>query len=132
MRNLTVTLTFCCVLVACSTAVPRSAEQGSAQPPVTVPPTPEATPEAATDERGSTPADGSDVITVSDIPRIPEQPDILEQQEQPEKICTYERKTGTHRATRVCRTRAQIEQESLKGKQTFDELHRSQRVQGEY
>lgn len=41
-------------------------------------------------------------------------------------VCKRERQTGSNRAKNVCRTRAQIAQEELEGKDTFEDLHRSQ------
>ena len=41
-------------------------------------------------------------------------------------VCKRERRTGSHRARKVCRTRAQIAQEELAARETFEDLHRSQ------
>jgi hypothetical protein len=43
-----------------------------------------------------------------------------------DRICRREVRTGTHRAVRVCRTRAEIERIEIESKDTFKDLHREQ------
>jgi len=43
-----------------------------------------------------------------------------------EIVCQMERKTGTNRKKRVCRSRAQIEKSSRDGKEAFEVLRRGQ------
>lgn len=43
-----------------------------------------------------------------------------------ERICRREKRTGTHRAVRVCRTRAEMTRLEEESKKTFDELRKSQ------
>lgn len=43
-----------------------------------------------------------------------------------DRICRRERRTGTHIAARVCRTRAEIQRMEEAGRDTFDDLHREQ------
>jgi hypothetical protein len=43
-----------------------------------------------------------------------------------DRICHREMRTGSHRAVRVCRTRAEIARLEEESKDTFRELHRSQ------
>lgn len=43
-----------------------------------------------------------------------------------DRICRREVRTGTHRAVRVCRTRAEIERMEQESKDTFRDLHESQ------
>ena len=43
-----------------------------------------------------------------------------------ELVCRRERRTGTHRAVRVCRTRAENERIKQESKDTFKDLHRNQ------
>ncbi len=43
-----------------------------------------------------------------------------------EMVCRRERRTGTHRATRVCRTREEMERLEIESKETFRDLNRSQ------
>ena len=49
-----------------------------------------------------------------------------------EKVCERIRRTGSHRSTVICRTRAEIEAEAVAGKDTFDQLYDSQRASREY
>lgn len=48
-----------------------------------------------------------------------------------ERVCTREKRTGTHRAVRVCRTRAELERLEDESKDMFRELHKSQ-MKSEY
>ena len=43
-----------------------------------------------------------------------------------ERVCTREKRTGSNRAMRVCRTRAEMERLEEESKDTFRALHRSQ------
>lgn len=45
-----------------------------------------------------------------------------------DRICRREVRTGTHRAVRVCRTRAEIERIEQESKDTFRDLYESQRL----
>ena len=49
-----------------------------------------------------------------------------------DRVCKRVRRTGSHRSEVICRSRAEIERESVEGKQTFDSLRDSQRNSGEY
>lgn len=49
-----------------------------------------------------------------------------------DRVCERVRRTGTHRSTIICRSRAEAEQEAVEGKQTFDSLRDSQINAGEY
>ena len=49
-----------------------------------------------------------------------------------DRVCERVRRTGTHRSTVVCRTRAEIEQEARESKQTFDTLRNDQMNTTEY
>lgn len=62
-----------------------------------------------------------------EVARIPEVSGPAVVQNRNERICRNERKTGTHRLTRVCRTRAEMEELEVASKQVFDELHKSQK-----
>jgi hypothetical protein len=44
-----------------------------------------------------------------------------------QQVCRREMQTGSHRAVRICRTRAEIAALELEGKDTFKDLHRSQK-----
>lgn len=78
----------------------------------------------------ATPAPATeDVITVVDIPgesATPAEAIELDVPAQSALVCVRERRTGSHRARKVCRTRAQIAREELEAKETFEDLHRSQ------
>ena len=49
-----------------------------------------------------------------------------------DRVCERVRRTGTHRSTVICRTRAEVERDVDEGKRTFDSLRNSQRNSGEY
>ena len=67
-------------------------------------------------------------VVVVEFPQEPETaPDNTEVPVQTEYVCKRERKTGSNRATKVCRSREQIAKDELEGKKTFEDLHRSQR-----
>jgi len=70
-----------------------------------------------------------DSIVVVDIPgesATPAEASNLDMPAQRDVVCVRERRTGSHRARRVCRSRAQIAKEELEARETFDDLHRSQ------
>ena len=74
-----------------------------------------------------------DELEVASIPKVPKAtsrtsvPSVHQDvSAQNEIVCRREMRTGTHRAIRVCRTRAEIERIEIEGKDTFKELHRSQ------
>jgi hypothetical protein len=113
----------CLSLAACANNVPSSPES---LPTVADSPTAGTEP---TVQDENAPSGVQEIITVAEIPDAPKAERTVEKQE---VICERVRRTGTHRATRICRTRAEIERESLDGKDTFDELHRAQRAQREY
>ncbi len=52
--------------------------------------------------------------------------------EDEDRVCERVRRTGTHRSTVVCRTRAEIERDSVDGKRTFDTLRNNQMNTTEY
>ena len=93
---------------------------------------PVAKPENATESttESSTPAPATeDVITVVDIPgesATPAEASDLDMAARSDLVCVRERRTGSHRARKVCRARAQIAKEELEAKETFEDLHRSQ------
>lgn len=57
---------------------------------------------------------------------VPEIRTVAAGSDDSEVVCRRERRTGTHRAMRVCRTRAEIERMATKSKETFEDLNRSQ------
>lgn len=68
-------------------------------------------------------ADEDGEVQVADIPTVPMAAPGVDGNA---RVCRNERKTGTNRVSRVCRTRAEIEQQQAKGKEVFDDLHKSQ------
>ena len=78
----------------------------------------------------TTPAPATeDVIVVVDIPgesATPAEASELDVPAQSNLVCVRERRTGSHRARKVCRSRAQIAKEEQEAKDTFEDLHRSQ------
>ena len=83
--------------------------------------------ETAAQPSEATPAKGTRDIEVAEIPKA--QTVVLTPAED-KLVCTYEKRTGSHRVARVCRRQSEIDQEATAAKRTFDELHRSQREYG--
>ena len=77
---------------------------------------------------GEAPAleDELEVASIPEIRRASVPPVVQNASAQNEIVCRREMRTGTHRAIRVCRTRAEMEKIEIEGKDTFKELHRSQ------
>jgi len=76
-------------------------------------------------------ADESQTAKATELYSI--EPPQVEQSEAPivmsnknERVCTREKRTGSNRAMRVCRTRAEMERLEEESKDTFRALHRSQ------
>lgn len=69
----------------------------------------------------STPAVGD--VEVIDVPKVTEATNIPVRDE---VICRMEKRTGTNRAVRVCRSRSQNAKSAREGKETFEDLRRSQ------
>ena len=95
-------------IAACATSVPQSPESGA-----------EAR-HAATTSNSATPANE---IAVVDVPELSE---VAIVPAQDEVICSMERKTGTHRKIRVCRSRSQIARSAIEAKESFEVLRKSQ------
>ena len=100
-------------IAACAAPLPQAQDSVAAAPP------PAATP-VDTEDSG-------DVIQVVDVPRASTVADVPTLRSQQERVCQRERRTGSNRVVRVCRTRAEIAKDELESKELFDELHRSQR-----
>ncbi len=62
-------------------------------------------------------------VEVVDIPEVPKVADIPVRNE---VICRMEKRTGTNRKKRVCRSRSQIARSAEEAKETFEVLRRSQ------
>ena len=87
-------------------------------------------PEAAEPPSKSEATEPESVVEVATIPGVPATTvdhgaDSVAVQN--EMVCRREMRTGSHRATRVCRTRAEIERMEIDAKDTFKDLHRSQK-----
>lgn len=59
-------------------------------------------------------ADTSEILTVADVRR------------QSEVTCRVEKRTGSNRASRVCRSRSQTAKSAVEAKETFEILRKSQ------
>lgn len=64
-----------------------------------------------------------DELEVVDVPEV-SKVDITPARD--EVICRMEKRTGSHRAERVCRRRSQDPRSAAETKETFEELRRSQ------
>ena len=88
-------------MAACATPGPDTA----------VPETPVPGAKVETSAKTSTPAVAEGEFEDVDVPEVPEMANIPAQANIPgqtEVVCTREKKTGSHRVTRVCRTRTEI------------------------
>ncbi len=67
------------------------------------------------------------VLEVAEIPRVQSTADTPPTASvAAQRVCRLEKRTGSNRAMRVCRTRAEIEALETESKERFRELHRSQ------
>lgn len=102
-------------LIGCAAPTPQApAPVAAAQP-------------AAPAEGATAPAADESVIEVVDVPQVSAAADAPALRSQQERVCHREKRTGSNRVVRVCRTRAEIEKDALESKELFDELHRSQK-----
>lgn len=112
---------------ACATTeqeVSRPAGESAETAATTPVPVPTASETAAPEQ-----AAGTDGIVVVDTPEVPKVAVTEEEFDIPngnERVCRRERRTGTHRAKRVCYTRAEIERMATKSREVLDDLNRSQ------
>lgn len=95
-------------VAACATSVSQSPE-------------PRANAGNSATDNNSTSAVGD--VEVSDIPEIPKATEIPVRDD---VICRMEKRTGSNRATRVCRSRSQNARTSREAKDTFEDLRKSQ------
>ena len=89
-------------IAACATSVPPSPESG------------------AEARNSATPVSEMvviDILEESDVAIVPDQDEV---------VCSMERRTGTHRKVRVCRSRSQIARSAIEAKESFEVLRRSQ------
>lgn len=68
-------------------------------------------------------------LTVVDVPAVAQNAAQVADPRKDQRICRREVRTGTHRAVRVCRTRAEIERMEQESKEAFRDLHKSQSQQ---
>ena len=95
-------------IAACATSGPES-------------PTPVANAgSSATDSKSKTPAGEVEIVAIPEVPMVTDVP------VRNEVICRMEKRTGTNRATRVCRTRSGNARSAREGKEAFEVLRRSQ------
>ena len=107
IRQYILTASFLAV-AACATTGPKLPEAvASADQPVT----------------DSVPASSTGNVEVAEIPEVAKVTDIPVRDE---VVCKMEKRTGTNRRTKVCRSRSSINRSSEEGKKKFDDLRRSQ------
>lgn len=104
-------------VAACAAPAPRNGDSSEPSPP------PAAEPGAAAAEAEN---DGN-VIEVVEVPKAAAAVEQPQPGDRRERVCRREKRTGTNRIVRVCRSVAQIEQETIESKRVFDEIRRSQR-----
>ena len=107
-----------CISSCASNGVPTAAESAAA-------------PVVAMDESATAPeAPARGEISQIDSPMVEQTSGPTAVARQDERICRREMRTGSHRAMRVCRTRAEIERMEEESKDTFKSLHDSQTQPG--
>ena len=84
---------------------------------------PEAVASADQPTTESVPAASTGNVEVAEIPEVAKVTDIPVRDE---IVCKMEKRTGTNRATKVCRSRSSINRSTEEGKKAFDDLRRSQ------
>ena len=108
IRRFVVAATFLGI-AACVTSAPES---------------PESTAKAGKSVTNSNSTAAVNELQIGDMPEVPETP-ILAGNEKPNGlVCRYERETGTHMRTRVCRWRADIEETRKKTQQVLRDMDR--------
>ena len=85
-------------ITACVTSAPES---------------PESAAQAGNSVTNSNSTVAVDELHVVDVPEVPEAPIVANNDKPNERVCRWERETGSHMRIRVCRTRAEIEGERL-------------------
>jgi len=98
----------CLGIAACATSVPESTTPGVKAG------------NSAMDSKSTTPVGEVEIVGIPEVPMVTDIP------VRDEVICRMEKRTGTNRATRVCRTRSGNARSARKGKETFEVLRRSQ------
>lgn len=98
----------CLGIAACATSVPESITPGVKAG------------NSAMDSKSTTPVGEVEIVGIPEVPMVTDIP------VRDEVICRMEKRTGTNRATRVCRTRSGNARSARKGKETFEVLRRSQ------
>lgn len=101
----------CLVIAACATPGPGSPDPGT---------------NAGISGTDTKPTRAVGEVDVVDDPDVPMVADIPVRNE---LICRMERRTGTNRKKRVCRTRSQNARSAREGKETFEVLRKSQNDQ---
>jgi len=97
-------------IAACATSGPAPQE-------------PAATAAIPVTEQTSTSKAAADEVEFVEVLEVAEMADVRDEDE---IVCRRERKTGSHRAKRVCRSRSSVESTEEKSKETFETLRRSQ------
>ena len=110
MNRLCVVVATLSGITACATSVPEPPES----------PEPAAQTEDAATKNSS--AATVDELQVVDIPELGDTPILANNDNPNELVCRYERETGTHMRTRVCRWQAQIEASRKSAKKTVREM----------
>ena len=83
--------------------------------------------EPATRSEATEPEDVVEVGTIPSVPAATVDHEAASVVVRNEMVCRREMRTGSHRAVGVCRTRAEIERLETESKETFKDLHRSQK-----
>jgi len=68
-------------------------------------------------------------LEFADPPKVTEAENVADQASTPKKpaiVCRKEKRTGSHRVTKICRTRAEIEAEEAASKDAINELKTQQ------
>ena len=101
-------------IVACATTGPEPAA------PDVKSPIPDATVESPIGTASPAAAEGP----IGDV-EVPKVPQMAAAPAQTELVCRREKRTGSHRVTKVCTTRAEIERRRVKDRDALDQIRRA-------
>jgi hypothetical protein len=126
MQRQFILLVICTGAVACSSTPPTAVSPDTGQAATAKAANQAMNGDPSSEEHVSTSTDDAEVIPVADVPTVPQ---VNHEGDKNDIICQRVKPTGSHRARRVCRTRAEIERSAIEGKKTINEMERVQRIE---
>ena len=114
---------------ACATTDVPDASSTDSVPAVPAVPTQSATVDASKQAENSTQTVAKSGIEMIEVPAVVPTEIAVTASRDDGRICRRERRTGTHRVVKVCRSRAEVRRIEQESKDTFRALHESQMLQ---